>query len=104
MAVDGGSHLVSDFAGLGQGFRDSNLWLAELTNGAFSPAFYSGDGLGSFNSWMRLLTGVLFGLAVVWFGFPYVEEGLSESAAALEAKYAELQELSRTPFGDPDAG
>ncbi len=73
MALDGTSHLVSDLFGIGQGFRDSNAWLAALTNHAFSPAFYAGDALGSFNSWMRLLTGLLFGLGVVWFAFPFLD-------------------------------
>lgn len=74
MAIDGTSHFVSDLAGMGQGFRDSNAWLAALTNQAFAPSFYIGDALGSFNSWIRLITGVLFGLGIVWFGFPYVDE------------------------------
>lgn len=74
MAVDGSSHFLSDFAGIGQGFRDSNLWLANLTGYAFSPTFYSGDAWGSFNSIMRLLTGILFGLGVVWFGFPHLDQ------------------------------
>ena len=74
MAIDGTSHFVSDLAGLGQGFRDSNAWLASLTNQAFGPTFYIGDALGSFNSWMRLITGALFGLGIVWFGFPYIDE------------------------------
>src|SRR4030066_13132 len=30
MVVDGSSHLISDVAGIGRGFRDSNLWLAAL--------------------------------------------------------------------------
>jgi copper ion binding protein len=72
--VDGSTHLLSDLAGIGQGFRDSNTWLAALTGDAFSPGFYAGDALGSFNSWMRLLTGTLFGLGIVWYGFPYIEE------------------------------
>lgn len=74
MAFDGFSHFISDLAGLGRGFRDSNAWLARLTNHTFTPAFYQGDMLGSFNSWMRLITGVLFGLGIVWFAFPYIEE------------------------------
>lgn len=74
MAVDGTSHFISDLAGLGQGFRDSNTWLAVLTNQVFAPSFYAGDAVGSFNSWMRLLTGILFGLGIVWFAFPYIEE------------------------------
>ncbi len=74
MGIDGGSHLVSDFAGLGQGFRDTNAWLQTLTNNAFSMSFYIGDALGSFNSWMRLFTGALFGLALAWLAFPSMSE------------------------------
>jgi uncharacterized membrane protein len=74
MALDGGTHFISDLAGIGQGFRDSNLWLANLSNFVFTPNFYNGDALGSFNSWMRLITGLLAGVGLVWFSFPYIEE------------------------------
>ena len=77
IAVDGGTHFLSDLAGIGQGFRFTNLWLAKLTDFAFSPNFYAGDALGSFNSWMRIITGLLAGLGLVWFAFPYVEEANS---------------------------
>ena len=83
MAVDGTSHLISDLAGIGQGFRDSNLWLAALTNHTFSPGFYAGDAWGSFNSLIRLLTGVLFGAGVVWFGFPFLDELFNQEASIL---------------------
>ena len=76
--LDGGTHMLSDLAGIGQGFRDTNLWLAFLTNNAFSASFYAGDALGSFNSWMRLVTGILAGFGIVWFVFPYVFSGQSE--------------------------
>jgi len=77
--LDGGTHMISDFAGIGQGFRYTNQWLASITNGAFPAAFYAGDALGSFNSWMRLITGVLAGLGIVWFVFPYVEASFAQS-------------------------
>ncbi len=77
MAVDGGTHFLSDLTGIGQGFRDTNLWLASLTHNAFRPEFYAGDAWGSFNSLMRLLTGLLFGLGIVWFMFPYLDDTLS---------------------------
>ena len=77
MALDGTSHLISDFWGIGQGFRDTNLWLATLTGHVFPPVFYAGDAWGSFNSIMRLGTGILFGLGIVWFAFPYVDESFS---------------------------
>ena len=74
MVLDGGTHFLSDFAGLGHGFRDTNLWLAALTHNAFLPVFYPGDALGSFNWWARLITGVLFGLGVVWLAYPRLDE------------------------------
>jgi uncharacterized membrane protein len=73
MAVDGSSHLISDLAGIGQGFRDSNTWLGTLTGYSLSPGFYSGDAWGSFNSLMRLLTGVSFGIGIVWYSLPYID-------------------------------
>lgn len=72
MFVDGSTHAVSDLAGIGLGFRDSNLWLATLTNNSFPASFYAGDALGSFNSWARFLTGLLAGLAIVWLALPYI--------------------------------
>ena len=53
LIMDGGTHMLSDFAGIGQGFRDTNQWLVILTNNSFSATFYAGDALGSFNSLMR---------------------------------------------------
>ncbi len=67
MAFDGGTHFLSDLAGIEQGFRYENLWLARLTAGRFSEAFYAGNAIGSFNSWMRWITGILFGAGVSWF-------------------------------------
>jgi len=72
IAIDGGTHAISDLAGIGQGFRDTNEWLRLLTNNAFPAAFYAGDLPGSFNSLMRFITGPLAGLAITWLAFPYV--------------------------------
>jgi uncharacterized membrane protein len=77
MALDGTSHFISDFWGIGQGFRDSNLWLSILTNHSFAQTFYAGDAWGSFNSIMRLMSGILFGLGIVWFAFPYLNDSFS---------------------------
>lgn len=78
MAVDGTSHFISDFAGIGQGFRDSNAWLAALTNHAFSSGFYAGDAWGSFNSIMRIFTGILFGIGITWFVYPMLDDTFSQ--------------------------
>lgn len=77
ITVDGLTHMVSDFAGVGLGFRDANLWLANLTNFAFSHSFYTGDALGSFNSWVRIITGLIAGLGIVWFVFPFINQAYS---------------------------
>jgi uncharacterized membrane protein len=84
MTIDGTTHLVSDLSGIGQGFRFTNAWLMNITGNLFSPSFYYGDALGSFNALMRLLTGVFFGIGVVWFGFPYIDEILSRRAELVE--------------------
>lgn len=83
MALDGGTHLISDLAGLGQGFRDSNEWLVNLTGGIFSQNFYAGDVLGSFNSWMRIITGFLFGLAIIFFTAPLIAQEAFERKAII---------------------
>lgn len=72
MIIDGSTHAASDLAGIGLGFRDTNQWLAALTNYALPGTFYAGDALGSFNSWMRFISGLLAGLGMVWLMFPYV--------------------------------
>lgn len=88
MALDGFSHMLSDVtAGIGLGFRYNNAWLAALANQAFPATFYAGDALGSFNSWMRLLTGLFFGLGVVWFFYPRLHNSLSDTARQIEVKF-----------------
>jgi uncharacterized membrane protein len=87
MVVDGSSHLISDFtAGIGLGFRYNNAWLASLTNNAFPATFYVGNALGSINSWMRLITGLLFSLGLVWVAIPRLHSGFASTASQIEAK------------------
>ncbi len=90
VGVDGLSHMANDIvAGTsGTGFRDTNAWLQSLTGNIFPQWFYVGDALGSFNSDMRWITGILFGLMTVWFIFPFIEQQMrdlaDQSAAQLE--------------------
>ena len=86
MVIDGASHFVSDLSGLNQGFRCTNTWLVSLTGSVFPGWFYFGDALGSFNSWMRLITGTLFGLGVVWFLFPIFDRGAAADRLLMQAK------------------
>lgn len=104
MAIDGTSHFVSDLYGIGQGFRDSNAWLAALTNNVFPRNFYAGDALGSFNSWMRLLTGILFGLGIVRFIFPYIDNTFSQQARKLESRLYYFQQKKLEVSISPSSG
>ena len=87
MLVDGGTHAISDLAGIGQGFRDANLWLTALTGNIFPSTFYAGDALGSFNSSMRLMTGVLFGIAVIWLAYPPIDKFFADYVILIENKF-----------------
>jgi uncharacterized membrane protein len=76
IVIDGGTHMLSDLSGVGNGFRYTNGWLAYLTRNALPSAFYVGNALGSFNSWMRLITGLLAGLAIAWLVYPLLDDVL----------------------------
>jgi hypothetical protein len=97
MIVDGVMHMLSDFAGIGQGFRYTNAWLATLTNNLLARSFYVGNKLGSFNSWMRLVTGLLFGLAVVWMLYPIFEAYFRDARRTLESRLRRAKRLSSQP-------
>lgn len=88
MATDGATHALSDLVGLGLGFRDTNIWLQMITNNAFSIVFYRGDALGSFNSWARLITGILFGIALVGFAYPYINDSFADIVRRSQATLA----------------
>lgn len=81
IVLDGATHAISDLSGIGLGFRDTNMWLATLTNNIFPADFYAGDALGSFNFIARFVTGLLAGLGIVWFAFPYLFRSNSDGFA-----------------------
>ncbi len=74
LALDGGSHALSDllYGVSGGGFRDTNAWLAWLTHSAW-PGFYASDHFGTFNWWLRLITGLLAAWGVAFCAFPWVD-------------------------------
>jgi uncharacterized membrane protein len=92
MAVDGMTHTISDLAGVGQGFRYDNAWLATLTRNLLPQRFYVGTEVGSFNSWMRLITGLLFGLAMPWMVYPVFEAYFRDIRQTLEACGSRVKE------------
>lgn len=88
MFVDGVTHMISDIVGgIGLGFRETNAWLAILTNHGLPASFYVGDAFGSFNSWVRLLTGLSFGMGVVWCIYPRLQASFIDTGQQVKAKF-----------------
>ena len=72
--LDGITHMMSDtiWGISSDGFRDTNVWLALLTADQF-PSFYVGDHFGTFNWWMRLLSGLLAAFGLAFYLFPRLD-------------------------------
>ncbi len=100
MALDGGSHLVSEVTGLG--FRETNTWLAALTGGVFPEAFYAGTTVGSFNWLMRTLTGALFAVSCIWFAFPNLDRGFGRSGGGPPERIPDQVRFTRALRGADD--
>lgn len=88
LGLDGFSHFINDIvAGTsGAGFRDTNAWLQALTFNSLPATFYAGDEFGSFNSWSRWVTGLLFGFTTVFAVFPIIAESMRATAYDLQAQ------------------
>lgn len=86
LAFDGMTHLLSDINGLMSGFRYDNAWLAMLTNNAFPASFYVGDAIGSFNSLLRLVSGVFFGIGITGLVIPFADREMKRISAILSHK------------------
>ena len=104
IALDGGTHMLSDLAGIGQGFRYTNQWLAAWTNYSFPATFYAGDALGSFNSIMRFVTGLLAGLGIVWLAFPYLYQTQEDNQQLDELSHAKIIEQIKSQNSRPPGG
>jgi hypothetical protein len=84
LLLDGLSHMLSENSGAG--FRDSNAWAVALTGGVFPTTFYEGATFGSLNWLLRTVTGLLFGLGLVWFLFTFLAGRFDPIRAKLEPK------------------
>jgi uncharacterized membrane protein len=78
LGLDGTTHMINDVFRLD--FRQTNDWAVALTGGIFPADFYRNDGLLSLNSWLRLLTGLIFGFGVVGFLWPLMEQEFGPKA------------------------
>jgi uncharacterized membrane protein len=96
IVLDGGTHMISDNVdGLLTGFRYDNAWLAALTGHILPASFYAGDALGSFNSWMRLITGLLAAIGVVWFAFPLLDQSARSTLHDIDLKLEQIAAKQR---------
>lgn len=94
LGLDGITHFINDIlaGSSGQGFRDTNDWLRPLTLDAFPAEFYYGNMLGSFNSWARWITGLLFGITTAFAIFPVVRAAMYDTRRDLEYQLARIRE------------
>src|SRR5947209_14878621 len=93
IAVDGITHLL--------GLREDNAWFDTLTGGRFGD-FAVGDSLGTLNWWLRIITGSLFGFALVRLVYPWIQFAFDEGrrlvwAAPPAAQPAAAQPVPPTP-------
>lgn len=84
LLLDGGSHMLDDTLRIG--FRATNDWLVVLTGGVLSAHFYAGDAVGTFNWWMRLITGVVASCAFVRQVYPHLDRGFATMARQERAR------------------
>lgn len=78
MGIDGVTHAISDVFGFKDGFRYHNAWLGSLTNNIFNSNFYIGNAIGSFNWWMRLISGLIFGIGLMYILLPVIMNQTTE--------------------------
>jgi len=62
---------------------------------AFPAGFYTGTEIWSLNWWLRTITGILFGVGVVWFAYPLLHEGMQEIAEETRQAIARTQKQLR---------
>ena len=89
IVLDGTTHMISDWHGVGQGFRYDNAWLAYLTQNVFPASLYVGNKLGSFNSWLRLDTGLLAGLGITWMLYPALDDAFRDMRRTLVSRFGQ---------------
>ena len=70
IGADGISHML--------GLRENNAWFDALSGGAFT-GFSVGDGVGTLNWWLRVVSGSLMGFCAGWLVFPWVQRAVDEA-------------------------
>ena len=88
LLIDGFSHAISEQTGAG--FRETNAWARLLTGNLFPSSFYRGTTLGTLNWFLRTLTGLIFGLGLVWFLYGYLARRFAAVRRQLEPKLKKI--------------
>lgn len=98
LGLDGFTHFINDIVAgsSGQGFRDTNDWLRALTGNIFPAEFYYGNALGSFNSYTRWITGILFGITTAFALFPIVKNAMLDTRQDLEYQLARIHQVENS--------
>lgn len=98
LGLDGFTHFINDIVAgsSGQGFRDTNDWLRMLTGNIFPAGFYYGNALGSFNSYARWITGILFGITTAFALFPIVKNAMLDTQQDLEYQLARIHQVENS--------
>jgi uncharacterized membrane protein len=97
LILDGATHYAADYDGMVGNWRYDNGWLASLTGHAFAESFYVGDTIGTFNSWMRWITGILFGIGFFGWGLPVADRYFERNEAILTQKLADWRRRQAQP-------
>lgn len=91
LIMDGTLHVMSEADGLTGGWRWYNRWLVLATGGSLGGSFYTGDALGSFNWWIRLVTGILAGIGIMAWLLGIAEGYFARNANILKGRLADWQ-------------
>ncbi|MEL6524200.1 MAG: hypothetical protein AAFQ07_00685 [Chloroflexota bacterium] len=96
LIIDGTTHVRSEVDGLIGGWRYYNSWLVLPTGGALGGSFYVGDMVGSFNWWVRLITGVLAGMGVMGWLLGIAKPYFEKNAGILQSRLADWRARQET--------
>ncbi len=64
-----------------------------ITGNALPAEFYYGNMLGSFNSWARWITGLLFGITTVFAIFPIIRAAMLDTQRDLEYQLNRIHQV-----------
>jgi uncharacterized membrane protein len=80
------------------------LGLRDITGEGYFGDFWLGSQVGSLNFWLRIITGLLAGLAAVWFAAPRMDRSVQESESLRTIyAYVDQQRMQANPTNPQSA-